>query len=267
MTREMKELNLKEIHEILLDILLDVDDFCRERNLRYSLSYGTLLGAVRHKGYIPWDDDVDLMMPRPDFERFVATYGQRGPYNCLYMENSDRGQFIQCYAKVQDIRTVSIERKRSNVYRFGLNLDIFPVDVAPADAALHETFAKTVTRFRHRIYLSQRPFFPFTFHDPLIPKIQAHRHSPLWWAQQCEEYLKQYAASDSPYAGPVSDGMGTVEIFRQSLFADYVTLPFEGHRLQAIADWETFLVQMYGDYMTLPPENKRRTHGLTAWWK
>ena len=263
----MKELDLKEIHHVLLDILKDVDAFCRAEGLRYSLAYGTLLGAVRHKGFIPWDDDIDIMMPRPDFERFVATYGQRGPYNCLYIENSDRGQFIQCYAKVQDVRTVSIERKRSNVYRFGLNLDIFPVDVAPADPALHETFAKTVTRLRHRIYLSQRPFFPFTFHDPLIPKIQAHRHSPQWWAQRCEDHLKQYAATDSHYAGPVSGGMGLIEIYDRKLFDQYIRLPFEDASFLAVSDWDTFLRQQFGNYRQLPPENKRRTHGLTAWWK
>ena len=61
--------------------------------------------------------------------------------------------------------------------------------------------------------------------------------------------------------------MGTIEIFQRSLFESYVELSFEGYEFQAIADWESFLVQMYGDYMTLPPENKRRTHGLTAWWK
>lgn len=263
----MKELNLNEIHTVLLDILKDVDAFCQAEGLRYSLAYGTLLGAVRHQGFIPWDDDIDIMMPRPDFERFVATYGQRGPYNCLYVENSDKGQFIQCYAKVQDTRTVSVERKRSNVYRFGLNLDIFPIDVAPADPARHLDFAKTVTRFRHRIYLSQRPFFPFTFHDPLIPKIQAHRHSPQWWAKQCEDHLKQYAASDSPFAGPVSGGLGLIEIYDRKLFDEYIRLPFEDTSFQAIAGWDIFLRQQFGDYMQLPPENKRRTHGLTAWWK
>ena len=70
--------DLREIQLRLLDILTDVDRFCRSEGLRYSIAYGTLLGAVRHKGFIPWDDDVDILMPRPDFERFIASYGQDG---------------------------------------------------------------------------------------------------------------------------------------------------------------------------------------------
>lgn len=263
----MQALNLEEIHAVLLGILKDVDAFCRERNIRYSLAYGTLLGAVRHKGFIPWDDDIDIMMPRPDFDRFVAEYRDRGPFRCLYNTDTPQARFIACYAKVMDDRTVSIEEKRKNIYRFGLNLDIFPVDAAPADPAAHEAFAEGVSRLRRRVYLAQRPFFPFTFHDPLLPKIQAHRHPVSWWMDQCVGLLTRYNGTGSPYAGPVSGGMGKIEIYGASLFENYVRLPFEDAAFPAVADWDGFLKQQFGDYMQLPPEEKRRTHGLSAWRK
>ena len=79
----MRELKLEEIQGILLDIMTDIDSFCRENNIRYIISSGTLLGAVRHKGFIPWDDDADMFMPREDFDRFVKIYKGR-KYHLLY---------------------------------------------------------------------------------------------------------------------------------------------------------------------------------------
>ena len=263
----MRQLSRPEIQTALLGILVDVDAFCRENGIRYSLAYGTLLGAVRHKGYIPWDDDIDLMMPRDDFERFLATYLDRGPFRCLYNADNADGRFITCYAKVMDNRTVSIERKRRNIYRFGLNLDIFPIDAAPADPAEHASFGQAVSRLRRRVYLAQRPFFPFTFHDPLIPKIQAHRHPVSWWMERLTGFLTQYNGSGSPYAGPVSGGSGRIEIYPRELFESYADLDFEGRSFRAISGWDAFLRQQYGDYRQLPPEDKRKTHGLTVWQK
>ena len=93
----MKKLSHSEIQEALACILKDVDAFCRENGIRYSLAYGTLIGAVRHRGFIPWDDDIDLLMPRPDFERFVAAYKGRR-YKCLYGTKNDEADFVNFFA-------------------------------------------------------------------------------------------------------------------------------------------------------------------------
>ena len=123
----MRQLSLEEIHACLLDILKSVDKFCLENNLRYSIAYGTLIGAVRHKGFIPWDDDIDLLMPRPDFDRFVATFGREpgARYRCLYNARNEDENFIHFFAKVHDTHTVSTQGKFEK-YKFGVDIDIFP---------------------------------------------------------------------------------------------------------------------------------------------
>ena len=263
----MIKMDLAGIHAALTEILADVDSFCRENGLRYSMAYGTLLGAVRHKGFIPWDDDIDIMMPRPDFKRFTETYGRKGPDRCLYGSTEEGHRFISAFAKVEDTRTVSIERKRKGIFSFGLNLDIFPVDGAPEDPAAQQEFARKTATLRNRVYFSQNPWFPLSFHKPLVPMLQAHRYSPEAWFRRCEDYLSQYPVESSRFAGPLSGGMKMKEIYPKEMFDHYIDLPFEGRMFKAVADWDLFLRQQYGDYMQIPPASKQITHELQVYLK
>lgn len=262
-------MSLEQIHECLLDILRDVDRFCTDNGIRYSLAYGTLIGAVRHKGFIPWDDDVDLLMPRPDFERFVASYGQdrNARYRCLYRTDDGESRFLHFFAKVEDSWTVC-RQGRSENYSFGVSLDIFPVDGKPADSSVWPRFERRLTSCAHRLNICSTKFDLFNFHQPLLSKIEAHLRGPRYWIEKCDESMKAYPFGSSEYAGSVScTHNGTREIFRKELFENYTRLEFEGSMFMAFRDWETFLVQQYGDYMQLPPVGKRATHGMTAYYR
>lgn len=99
----MQRLSSDEIKRIELNILLKFDDYCQENNLRYYLAGGTLLGAIRHKGFIPWDDDIDVCMPRPDYERFIRSYSQA--QYCYKLKSGYLKNFSAPFTKVIDIRT------------------------------------------------------------------------------------------------------------------------------------------------------------------
>ncbi len=257
--------DLREIQLRLLDILTDVDRYCRAEGLRYSIAYGTLLGAVRHSGFIPWDDDIDIIMPRPDFEYFVANYGKDGstPYRCLYDTRTPEEYFVQFFAKVHDPRTVSVEARMPR-YRFGLNIDIFPVDGKPETDQLR--FEKECCSLVHRIYLSQRPFFPWSWHDPLLPKIEAHVRGLDWWMRKCTEKMKSHPFDGSRFRGAVSTRpSGLKEVFPAEMFDAFRDISFEGREFMCVADTEGWLTHVFGpDFMTPPPAHLRKTHNLTV---
>ena len=265
----MRRLENDEIHACLLDILRAVDRFCAENGLRYSMAYGTLLGAVRHKGFIPWDDDIDILMPRPDFDRFVATFGKEpgSRYRCLYNTDNEEGCFIHFFAKVQDTHTVSHQGKFVR-YRFGLNIDVFTVDGKHDDVNVQQKMERKLSSWSHRLNICGTKFDILDFHQPLLSKLEAHLFGPEHWARKCNELMRGYDFNACRMAGSVSVTYnGLREIFERSMFENYTELDFEGCRFKAFTDWKKFLVQQYGDYMQLPPVNKRKNHHIIAYMK
>ena len=171
----MRELKLEEIQGILLDIMTDIDSFCRENNIRYIISSGTLLGAVRHKGFIPWDDDADMFMPREDFDRFVKIYKGR-KYHLLYNTRNEKEFFAAAYAKISDPGTANAAEKKSKC-RYGVNVDIFPLDSVPEDPKLRHSYMHQVMRLHNRLYFRQKRFLGSNY----IRTIPVFLHSVDWW--------------------------------------------------------------------------------------
>lgn len=263
----MYQIDHRQIQPGLLEILKDVDAFCRTSGLRYSLAYGTLLGAVRHKGFIPWDDDIDLLMPRPDFERFLDTYNTSGTrYRCICNVRGDQVNFVNFFAKVHDPLTRCIEPRMRKADRIGLNIDIFPVDGKPDDPAELERHERRLGHCTHQILLRQRPFFPVNFHNPLPAMVEAHLHSLDSLMERCEGLMKEYPFEGSRLCGSAPIGSkGLMEVYERGLFEEYVDLEFEGCRFRAFRRWDEFLRQQFGDYMQLPPENRRKSHGFVVY--
>ena len=274
----MRRLTLKELQGFSLEILKDVAGFCERHGIKYTLAYGTLLGAVRHKGFIPWDDDIDIMMPREDYERFRTIY------------TSDRYSFIdsrntpECYiafGRVCDTeRTISSSCIPWVMKDVGVWIDIFPVDRIPDD---RESFK--------RIYDSLYLLMKFNVGIRRVHTISSSRFSlrkrlKIWLAKKTHPRLIKRNPADivkdmetlisfiSPseshhWSQLCCPDAGTCEFFTDDEINEYVKMPFEDGEFFVWKGYDSILRDSYGDYMILPPPDKQKPlqNYITFRWK
>lgn len=262
-----KEITLKELREIQLDMLDKIHEFCVNNNIRYSLGGGTLLGAVRHKGYIPWDDDIDIMLPRPDYERFLKEFD--GKYEGLKLQhykNDDIYYFP--YAKVFDERTVLIEESTIN----GIYVDVFPIDGLPNEQdfvtyyAQYQKYIKSLCK-TNRYYKFQTSHNKILLYMKyLIKRLIYPRKSKT--ITLFEDFYNKAPFDSSLYAGAICGIYGEKEVMDSIVFKRYIKVQFEGHFYMAISDYDAYLTKHYGNYMQLPPiEQQVSNHNFKAYWR
>ncbi len=258
----MVRLTLEEMHEALLEILTEFDRVCRKYGLRYSLAAGTLLGAVRHKGFIPWDDDVDVYMPRPDYEKFIELVAGGGVLPEYMSLSPDRGKgTYYCFAKILDSR---YPLKCSNHIEVKyLYLDIFPVDGVPADKKERDKMYKkekvwvylagicqwyTIDRWWGFIeYIFG--FWLYIFVNLFIGRKRA--------VKKMNEYAAKYPYETSELAAFHNFGLSCEALPRQA-YEDLQEMEFEGRKFFVTSAWETYLKNKFGNYMQLPPKSRRK---------
>lgn len=236
---EKELLSVREIQLLILEVMKDVDRFCREHNIPYSLSSGTLLGAVRHGGFIPWDDDADIFMLREDFDRFTSTY-KSDKYKLLYHGNTESKVFADGYAKVCDPETFSGNEDKKGT---GIYLDIFPLDYVPEEPKACRKRMHKIMSIHNRLYHRRRKDF--------VSIIKAYRHSLKWWVNKLEKTVHEKKYFDSPL---VAHAVGTTNyrtVIHKSRFDDLVDTDFEGYKFLGFKDPHSYLSKVYGeDYMT-----------------
>ena len=264
----MKQLTLSELKALSLEILEDFDSFCRSRNIRYSLGYGTLLGAVRHKGFIPWDDDIDVMMFREDYERFRAEY------------TSERFRFIDhtvipdCwinFGRVCDTeRTVALSTIpwHGPSCRTGVWIDIFPVDKVPEEDAFNDLFFSLYMMHKNAVRCRRVHADPKDC-PTLLTKVKVAVHTrlhptftkidPSKFIRARESAIRYFSNVDSGiYSQIACTDYSKPECFTAGQLSEYTEYDFEGRRFWGWKDYDAILKVMYGEYMKLPPENKRK---------
>lgn len=262
---KIKQISILEMRSIQLAMLKSIHQFCVANSIRYSLSGGSLIGAVRHQGFIPWDDDIDLMMPRPDYERFVAIYNEEH-YKVQSYKNDDTYWYPFC--KVYDDRTVLIE---SHI-RSGIYIDIFPIDGMADEEITKKMIDRRVTLVFKNIYYTSK-VYQFQKGNPLFLRLKYILKKMLVPNRaksiaELEVMCMEHPFETSEYAGVLVGGYGIKERMPKTVFTKYVEMPFESLSCCCISDYDTYLSHLYGDYMTLPPVEKRVTHHrYNAYWK
>ena len=264
--------DLEELKKIQLDILLKVHAFCEDEGLRYSLDSGTLLGAIRHKGYIPWDDDIDIIMPRPDYRRFLNEFNGYFPELEVYAPELDWNYYAP-YANVCDTRTILKEgRNGHRKTELGIKIDIFPVDGAPADYDEYLLVLKKIDRLNLMLQSKRLSLRPFDYSFRTTASVIYHRLISVFRSyssiqKEISMICQSFTFDDSAYAAKLSY-TSTKNRSPRETFEKYECCDFEGHSLKIIQDYDAFLRKMYGDYMKLPPENERVPHhNFEAYWK
>ncbi|HJC95303.1 MAG TPA: LicD family protein [Candidatus Phocaeicola gallinarum] len=259
----MKPIYLEEQKQIQLNILAKVDQFCEENNLRYSLGGGTLLGAVRHKGFIPWDDDIDIMMPRPDYDKFVHNFnGYDKDLTCAAHEIDKN--FIQIFAKVYNNKTLLKEQSLQDP--LGIFIDVFPIDGFPSDE-------RTVTKYVRKITFLRKLLQIKNLDNKLrwkriIAKSILYFFPVNYLQKRMQKAIKEYPFEESLYAGATCGRYKEKERYQRDVFEKYTTLDFENRKFKVIKEYDLYLKQHYGDYMKLPPvEEQVGNHTEYAYWK
>lgn len=259
----MEVLTDKEVRAVQLRLLRQFDDLCKEHGLRYSLSAGTLLGAVRHGGYIPWDDDIDVMMPRPDYEKLKRL---KMPNNTLLLspDTAKKYPYTQTFGKLCALDTCMIECPNSKKIQYHVCIDIFPIDGVPNDKEQHGRLYKRINRYVLWNYVLEVSFY--NRHDETKNICMRLIWGMLWWVRQmlpkkifarkAERIASRYQFDECEYVGKMIFGYGARERFERSDF-EISTVKFEGEMFCAIKGFDQYLATVFGDYMQLPPETER----------
>ncbi len=254
----MVEYDLKDLHATMLGILKAIDETCRRHNLRYFIAAGTQLGAVRHHGFIPWDDDADVCMPQADYDELLrhAHEWLPAPFELICADTSDT--YPQPFAKIQDSTTTLIEHAHLR-YLGGVYVDVFPLDGMP------DSRWRQWLHVRHYKHLCKLLYF--TLRDPY-----RHGHGPSSWLPllcrrlftarslqaSISRLLHRYPYDSSRYVLCFDDDFRS--IVPREVFGKGKPYTFEGLTLCGAADSDTLLRHMYGDYMTPPPHGKEFQH-------
>ena len=258
------EHNLTPLQRKLLDEIKWFDCFCREHNLRYYAIGGTLLGAMRHQGFIPWDDDIDIGMPRADYEKLKAFEGKIYDHYTIETYVSTAKDYCYPASKVFDTDTTLIEHKRYNVSR-GVFLDIFPIDGVGNNLEQAKQNYKKIGNL-YRYFLTKvaavrkgRGFkknLAVVFSHCIPSFVQNQRDLRMKLNQYCSEYDFE----SSQYGGNLLGAYFEREIVPIELFGKPTEYDFEDYKILGPEKGDEYLTHIYDDWRKLPPIEKQVTH-------
>lgn len=269
----MKEITVKEMQSLELEMMSFIHHFCMMYGIRYYLIGGTLLGAIRHKSFIPWDDDIDITMPRDDYEKFISLFCSESTGNYAVLNIDTNDSVVHAFTKIIDTRTIVIE-KGGNSVQSGVWIDIFPMDKMSDNFENAKKLFNDVYFYRKVLGAKLSPVhFSKSVSVTLkhiILKLAYLMCSTKWIVKRINQTAKRYFnLKSSKYICMVVMGTyGVKEILESESFSNYSLVDFEGYKFCAPCGYHEVLTHLYGDYMQLPPIEKRVSHhNFNAYWK
>lgn len=273
----MDTLSVKDIQGVLLRIMKYVHGFCVENDIKYSLSDGTLIGAIRHKGFIPWDDDIDISIPRPYYDKFVKKFKDSDEYKLFAPE---RGNSYINYARVCDVKSTIGDFvtpwTKENV---GVWVDVFPIDGEAEDEAVWKKEVHRLIQYRWLMFFSRLPHAKFRKGASVSVNFKVFLKKILfWWLPTYlinKMSIKLQSSHDfwtSSYCGQMAflDMLEGKRMPREWFDCEYVLQPFEDAKFYITSEYDKVLKSLYGNYMELPPEKDRQAgHSklVNYYWK
>lgn len=255
-------------------ILDDVIEFLKKNNLKYFLCGGTLLGCIRHNGFIPWDDDIDIAMPRTDYDKLqkILKENTNKIGKNLYFHSYELGNLNLPFTKVYNHEILINDYRYNDKYEKYLWIDIFPIDGLASDNQIFLDYKK-LQKIKYLLFYRKMTFkFMLEKKEIFLKKIAKIFFKLFlkiipekYFAKKIIKLSQKYPYDTSEYVGCYVWGYGPCERFKKEVLETYDVGLFENKKYTILKYYDEYLTGIYGDYMTLPPEDKRVTHSFKAW--
>lgn len=255
---------LKELHKVELEILDEIDKFCKKHKIKYFLVGGTLLGAVRHKGFIPWDDDLDIAMFREDYDKFILKYSEEKNDKYYVQSYETDKNYWNNFAKVRKRNTLFEEKRFVNLeVNKEIFVDIFPIDVAPSGGYAKIKIRSNIIKLLNSALLLKRKIKKIEeCNFKLLTRFLAIFSTKFLAITQHKLMTKDKNLNSGYRVEYCSAYAIKKEYVKEKDFFPLLEMEFEGKKYPVPHHYKEYLSKIYGDYMKLPPKEKRVTHNV-----